>query len=427
MRLQVMSNESKNDYLTKIKPRYLKASKLEKEKILDEFCLTCGYNRKYAIRKLNAKDPPKYKYQYRKRGPISKYDHPDIEKVLRTIWINTNLPCSKRLKVILQIWLPYYPKYISDQTEIALLEISPATIDRMMQPWRTRYTKRGLSTTKPGTILKKHIPVKTKQWDETKPGFLEADTVAHCGDTVAGMFVYTLNCVDIATSWTEQRAAWGKGERGVLSAIQSIEKSLPFDILGFDCDNGSEFLNWHLLRYLSDRKKPIQFTRSRAYHKNDNAHIEGKNWTHIRQYLGYQRFENIELVDMLNDLYTSEWNLYFNFFIPSVKLVDKVRVGSKIIKKHDKPKTPFQRILESEHVSEKIKSKLRKQFKNLDPFQLQKQMSTKIKKIINIVNQTKKCEIEPMKLSTIINTYSQKEERKKEAKKERRKTLLYDD
>jgi hypothetical protein len=422
-----MSNESKNDYLSMIRPRYLKATKMEKEIILDEFCTVCGYNRKYAIRKLNANDPPKHRYEYRKSGPKRKYNHPDIEKILKTIWVKTNLPCSKRLKVILHIWLPHYPYYIPEEIEKALLKISPATIDRMMKAWRTKYTKRGLSTTKPGTILKKHIPIKTKQWDETKPGFLEADTVAHCGDTVAGMFVYTINCVDIATGWNQQRAAWGKGERGVLKAIKDIEKSLPFDILGFDCDNGSEFLNWHLMRYLSDRKKPIQFTRSRAYHKNDNAHIEGKNWTHIRQYLGYQRFENIELVDLLNNLYTSEWNLYFNFFIPSVKLIDKVRVGSKIIKKYDSPKTPFQRTIESEHVKAKIKSELKNQFKNLDPFKLQKQMSTKIKNILNIVNTTKNDEKIAMELSTVIHTYSQKEERKKEAKKERRKTLLYYD
>jgi hypothetical protein len=422
-----MSNESKNEYLEKIKPRYQKATKVEKNKILDELCSVCGYNRKYAIRKLNEKNLPKYKYEYRKRGPKSKYDHPDIEKVLRSIWISTNLPCSKRLKAILKIWLPFYPRYISSETEKSLLDISPATIDRIMQPWRTRYTKRGLSSTKPGTILKKHIPVKTKQWDETKPGFLEADTVAHCGDSVAGMFVYTINCVDIATGWNQQRAAWGKGERGVLQAIQSIEKSLPFEILGFDCDNGSEFLNWHLLRYLSDRNQPIQFTRSRAYHKNDNAHIEGKNWTHIRQYLGYQRFENIELVDLLNDLYTSEWNLYFNFFIPSVKLISKVRVGSKIIRKYDTPKTPFQRTLESEHVSQIVKVKLKNQFDYLDPFKLQKLMSTKIKNILNIVNRIKNEQKSTMELSTIINTYSQKEERKKEPKKERRKTFLYDD
>ncbi len=427
MRLPGMSNESKNDYLAKIKPRYLTATKLEKETILDEFCSVCGYNRKYAIRKLNDKDPPKHRYEYRKRGPKSKYDRPDIDKVLRTIWIHTNLPCSKRLKAILKIWLPYYPRYISSETEKALLKISPATIDRLMQPWRTKYTKRGLSTTKPGSILKKHIPVKTKQWDETKPGFLEADTVAHCGDTVAGMFVYTINCIDIATGWNQQRAVWGKGECGVLAAIQSIEKTLPFDILGFDCDNGSEFLNWHLLRYLSDRKQPIQFTRSRAYHKNDNAHIEGKNWTHIRQYLGYQRFDNIKLVDLLNDLYTSEWNLYFNFFIPSVKLIDKVRIGSKMIRKYDTPKTPFQRTLESEYVSDEIKQKLKNQFKKLDPFQMQKQMSIKIKNILNIINRTKNDQKVTMELSTFINTYSQKEERKKEPKKERRKILLYDD
>ena len=427
MRLLTMSNESKNEYLAKIKPRYQKATKLEKVTILDEFCSVCGYNRKYAVRKLNTKDPPKNKYEYRKRGPKSKYNHPYIEKILRTIWINTNLPCSKRLKAILTIWLPYYPYYIPADIEKALLEISPATIDRIMKPWRARYSKRGLSTTKPGTILKKHIPIKTKQWDETKPGFLEADSVAHCGDSAAGMFVYTINCVDIATGWNQQRATWGKGERGVLEAIHSIEKSLPFDLLGFDCDNGSEFLNWHLLRYLSDRKQPIQFTRSRAYHKNDNAHIEGKNWTHIRQYLGYQRFENIELVDLLNDLYTSEWNLYFNFFIPSVKLTEKVRIGSKIIRKYDTPKTPFQRTLESEHVSEKVKLKLKSMFKNLDPFKIQKQMSTKIKNILNIVNKTENHENLNMNLSTVISTYSQKEERKKEPKKERRKTFLYYD
>jgi hypothetical protein len=414
-----MSNESKNEYLAKIKPRYQKATKLEKSIILEELCTVCAYNRKYAIRRLNAKYSTKNKYEYHKRGPKSKYGHPDIEKVIKYIWIKTNLPCSKRLKVILQIWLPFYPGYISPETEKALLEISPATIDRIMQPWRTKYAKRGLSTTKPGTILKKHIPVKTKQWDEEKPGFLEADTVAHCGDSTAGMFVYTLNCVDIATGWNQQRALWGKGENGVLIAIQSIENTLPFNILGFDCDNGSEFLNWHLLRYFSKRKRPIKFTRSRAYHKNDNAHIEGKNWTHIRQYLGYQRFDNIELVNLLNDLYTKEWNLYFNFFIPSVKLISKVRDGSKIIKKYDSPKTPFQRTLESEYVNDLIKIKLENQFKDLDPFQLQKQMSIKIKNILNIINTTKNDEKSTMDLSTGIHTYSQKEERKKVAKKER--------
>ena len=427
MRLQTMSNQSKNEYLAMIKLRYQKATKIEKKNILDEFCRICGYNRKYAIRSLNSKPASLSNPVKRKRGPKHKYDDPAIAKALKTIWTKTNLPCSKRLKAIIPIWLPYYPHPISKQVQALLHSISASTIDRIMKKWRSKYGKLGLSTTKPGTILKKHIPIKTKQWDESRPGFLEADTVAHCGNSVSGMFVYTVNCVDIATGWNEQRAAWGKGERGVLDGICSIENALPFNILGFDCDNGSEFLNWHLLRYLSDRKKPVHFTRSRAYHKNDNAHIEGKNWTHIRQYLGYQRFENPEIVDLLNELYTSQWNLYFNFFIPSVKLVDKARIGSKIVKKYDKPKTPFQRILESEHIEDEVKLKLKKIFDQLNPFDLQKEMSIKIKNIINLVNTPKINEKSDMNLSTDLHTYSQKEERKKEAKKERRKTIYYYD
>ncbi len=223
--------------------------------------------------------------------------------------------------------------------------------------------------------LKKHIPVKTDQWDENQPGFLEADTVAHCGTSVAGMFVFTINCVDIATSWTEQRAVWGKGEKGVTTAIESIENHLPFTLKGFDCDNGSEFLNWHLLTYFDKRKKRVQFTRSRPYKKNDNAHIEEKNWSLVRLYMGYQRFDKEHLIHKLNDLYCNQWNDYFNFFIPFVKLVEKYRQGSKIIKKYDKPKTPFQRILESQYIPEKTKIRLQKFFNELNPFELQKTMT----------------------------------------------------
>jgi len=382
-----MSNTSRIEYLQSIRHRYRKANKSEKNKILDEFCKVCGYNRKYAIRLLNPKSPPFYDWEKRKRGPKKKYDHPDILKVLTKIWVATNLPCSKRLKAIIPIWLPHYPFHITDHVKKALLNISPATIDRLLGKSRFRYNKRGLATTKPGTILKKHIPIKVNQWDESRPGFLEADTVAHCDDSVAGMFVYTVNCVDIATGWTAQRATWGKGESGTVNAIKSIEKSLPFPLLGFDCDNGSEFLNWHLFRYLYNRKKPVNFTRSRAYHKNDNAHIEGKNWTDIRQYLGYDRFDNQVLVDLLNDLYTTEWSLYFNFFVPSMKLIAKKRTGSKTKKIYDMAKTPFQRVIKSKHVNMQIKRNLKKQYENLDPFQLQKIMSQKIRKIINIANE----------------------------------------
>jgi hypothetical protein len=312
-----------------------------------------------------------------------------IHSILKDLWVATNLPCSRRLKAIIPLWLPHYRKQlITQEVYDQLFSISPATIDRMMAPARSKFNKKGFTTTKPGSIIKKQIPIKTNQWDEIKPGFIEADTVAHCGSSTLGPFVLTVNCVDISTTWTVQRAVWGKGERGVLNAISQIEKTLPFPILGFDCDNGSEFLNWPIYKYFTHRKRSVQFTRSRAYMKNDNAHIENKNWTHIRQYLGYQRFDQPQIIDKLNDLYANEWNLYFNFFIPSAKLIDKIRVKSKTIKKLDKPKTPFQRIIESPYIPVETKNQLRKQFRQLDPFELQKIMSQKIRDILNLVHQS---------------------------------------
>jgi hypothetical protein len=205
---------------------------------------------------------------------------------------------------------------------------------------------------------------------------------------MAGMFVYTVNTVDIATGWTEQRATWGKGEYGVLQAIASIEQSLPFRLRGFDSDNGSEFLNWRLLKYLTNRKRPVQFTRSREYHKDDNAHVEGKNWTHVRQYLGYRRFNHHDYATLFNELYTSEWRLFFNFFLPSMKLLDKQRIGSRTIKKHDPPKTPFQRVLESIHVTPAIKLQLRQQHRSLNPFLLHHTIKRKITAIFRHLPQT---------------------------------------
>lgn len=378
-----MSPLSKKEYLYKIRDRYKLASKKEKKLILDEFCKVCSYNRKYAIRLINSNSSEKQSPS--KRGRKKHYTDPMIKKVITKIWVITNLPCSKRLKAILPLWLPYYDDDIPDYIYLQLLSISPASIDRLMKPDRDKFARRGLSTTKPGSLLKKHIPVKTNQWNETQPGFVEVDAVAHCGSSTAGMFAYTINCVDIATAWTEQRAVWGKGERGVLKSIENIENSLPFEVQGFDCDNGSEFLNWHLYRYFVDRKKPVKFTRSRPYHKNDNAHVEGKNWTHIRQYLGYERFDNIAVVERLNELYTSEWRLYLNFFIPSTKLVKKERIGSRVIKKYDRPKTPFQRIQNSPYIHQETKVLLQQQFETLNPFELQQKLSAKIKNILKSV------------------------------------------
>ncbi len=383
-----MSSKAKYEYLLQIRERYRRASKKEKKVILDEFCKVCGYNRKYAITLLNKPVTQISADNLSRRGRHAIYDHILIETVLFDIWKVTNMPCSKRLKAIIREWLPFYDKHqLPDEIRRQLLSISPATIDRLLKPHRHRYGKKGLATTKPGSLLKKHIPVKTNQWNEQKPGFLETDTVAHCGTSMAGMFAFTINSVDIFSQWTVQRAVWGKGEKGVLNAISDMERQLPFPIKGFDCDNGSEFLNWHLIRYFQDRKQPVQFSRSRPYHKNDNAHIENKNWTHIRQYLGYGRFDDPRIVDMLNDLYQNEWYYYFNFFISNVKLIKKERIGSKIIKKYDKPITPFQRLLASNHINEETKQRLQHEKDKLNPFEIQRQMTKKIEAIMKLVYQ----------------------------------------
>lgn len=381
-----MSPQSKRDYQEAIHLRYKHASRHEKSIILTEFCATCGYHRKHAIRVLR-RFKRFTKPKVKKRGKPPVYKSEAIIKPLKEIWLAANLPCSKRLKPMLPIWLPGYSECFGEPAPDvikALLKISPSTIDRILKPIRIQYTKRGRSTTKPGTLLRKQIPIKTNQWDESRPGFLEADTVAHCGDSTSGMYVNTIDFVDIATGWTEQRAVWGKGETGVLEQIKNIEKTLPFPLLGFDCDNGGEFLNYHLQRHFAERKQPVQFTRSRAYHKDDNAHIEQKNWTHIRQWLGYDRLDNPSIVPMLNNLYTKEWRLFHNFFCPSVKLIAKERIGSKTIKRHDSPKTPFQRIMDSTYVPISVKRSLSNKLENLNPFLLRKTIDMKLKKIFSI-------------------------------------------
>ena len=384
-----MSPRSKKEYLEAVFPRYKKAkSKEQKSKIISELCKICGYHRKHAIRLLS-KFRRFVKPKLRKRGKPSLYNQPAILKALERIWLDASMPCSKRFVTIIPLWLPHYPGGLDLHVIKAIKKISAPTIDRVLKHTRRKYKRVNISTTKPGTLLRKQIPIKTNQWDEFRPGFLEADTVAHCGGCSEGEYANTVDFVDIATTWTEQRAVWGKGETAVLEQIKDVEESLPFPLLGFDSDNGGEFLNHHLLRHFTDnRKTPIQFTRSRAYKKDDNAHIEQKNYTHVRQKLGYRRFDNPKIVDLLNDLYKNEWRLYHNFFLPSVKLIEKERIRSKVIKKHDKPKTPYQRVLEADpiDVPNSVKQKLTQQFESLNPFELKKIVNKKIEKILNLAS-----------------------------------------
>jgi len=384
-----MSPGAKMECVESIYLRYKRASRKEKTLILDEFCATCGYHRKHAIRVLKkfkrfTKPKPK------RRGAPSVYNKPSITEPLKRIWLAANLPCSKRLKVIISLWMPGYAKEygaLSLDVIKMLYRISAPTIDRILKPLRAKYRLRGRCTTKPGTLLRKQIPIKTDQWNEFKPGFVEADTVAHCGDKSEGDYANTVDLVDIATGWTEQAASWGKGEIGVLAALKDIEARIPFPVLGFDADNGGEFINHHLWRHFADRMKPVQFTRSRPYHSDDNAHVEQKNWTHVRQWFGYHRLDKRKIVDMMNDLYRTEWRLYHNFFQPSTKLIEKKVIASKTLKRYDKPKTPYERITKSEDVDPSVKRSLKEQFETLNPFQLRKAMEAKMKKIFDYLKQ----------------------------------------
>jgi len=379
-----MSPTTKKEQLAIVAQRYQNASREKKTKILDEFCDNFSYHRKYAIRRIQAFLRPKKKSAPRPPGPQPRYQDSALLNALQQIWLAAHMPCSKRLKALLPLWLPSYQTQFGPLSSACLQQlsrISPATLDRVTKPFRIFHAGKGRSTTKPGLLLKHHIPIQHCIWDETRPGFIEADTVAHCGNYSGGSFVSTLDTTDLATGWTEQRAIWGKSEHAVLTQLKDIELALPFPLLGFDCDNGSEFISWHLAQYFQDRKKPVGFTRSRPYKKDDNAHIEQKNWTQVRQWLGYQRFDNPDLVPLLNDLYTTQWRLFQNFFLPSTKLLNKERVGSKIVKKHDVPKTPFHRVLASKEIPVKTKTQLKQLFQTLDPFILRKTIDLKIAKI----------------------------------------------
>ncbi|MFI5305594.1 MAG: integrase [Nitrospiria bacterium] len=382
-----MVMNSKRDYLNAIWQRYQKADKNTKSLILDEFCLNCGHHRKHALRLLSRKSHLKRQIPKQKSGPKPVYHTPELLKVLKGIWFATDQMCSKKLQAALPLWLPFYEQEynrVPIWVKTKLLAMSPSSIDRLLKPVRVRYKTKGLSATKRGTLLKNKIPIQTDRWNASKPGFLEADTVAHCGNSLAGDFVWSITFTDLFSAWTENRAVWNKGAHGVLSHIKEMEQNLPFQILGFDCDNGSEFLNHHLYRYFTQRPKdPVQFTRSRPYHKNDNAHVEQKNWSHVRQLLGYDRFDQLTLVSLINDLYLNAWNPFHNFFSPTLKLKEKIKVNSKYIKKYYKPKTPYQRLIESCHLSTEQKDKLIHSYQSLNPFKLKKMIESKLKNIFN--------------------------------------------
>ena len=285
------------------------------------------------------------------------------------------------------LWLPWAQKHfrISAKVQDQLLSISPATIDRRLKTKKGVLKKRLYGRTTPGTLLKHHIPIKTDCWDVNSPGFTETDLVSHSGNSESGQFIHSLNVTDIHTTWVESRAVMGKGQAGVLSAMQEIEQALPFKLLGIDSDNGSEFINYHLKAFCDQKK--IQFTRGRPYKKDDNAHIEQKNWTHVRKIFGYLRYDSPQALNAMNDLYGNELRLLQNLFLPSMKLIRKWRVGSKLKRRYDKPRTALERVGACAQADPAEVAELKKLREGTDPFALANTIERKLDRIYQLANQ----------------------------------------
>jgi hypothetical protein len=378
-----MSPGSRRELLASIYEPYRKAGRREKALILTTFCTSTGYHRKYAIHLLSHPAEPRAKRRQVRRARYG----PEVLRVLSKIWEAAGYPWSVRLKALLPLWLPWARQRlkISAQVEQQLLAISPRTMDRRLKPLKQRLGRRLYGRTKPGSLLKHQIPLQTASWAETRPGFMEIDLVSHSGNAASGEFLHSLNVTDLATTWVETRAVLGKGQSGIVSALTEISQVLPFPLRGLDSDNGSEFINGHLVRFCQQRK--IQFTRSRPYKKDDNAHVEQKNWTHVRKLLGWDRYDSPEALSALNDLYRNELRLMMNLFQPTVKLESKQRVGSRLQRRYSSAQTPLDRLLAcaGEDLLPKAQQ-LRALRDTLDPFALSKIIERKLQSLYRLAN-----------------------------------------
>ena len=370
-------------YLKRMRERYKNAPKSLKSQILTEFCLNSDYTRKHAIRILNGRLEPRTK----RPGPKAKYGEEVIHH-LRILWESMNRICSKKMRAALPLWLPFYED-CSEEIKEQLMSMAASTIDKKLHPYRGPKQK-GIGTTKGLKAMMKRIPLKVLGDKAKEPGFVEMDTVAHCGDSIAGQYVHSLTVTDLSSGWTENRAVWTKKADQVLREIRSVERAMPFKLQGVSSDNGSEFLNEDLCNYLFKRDKPISFVRGRAYKKNDNCHVEQKNFTHVRELFGYERYDDYEDTVRMNEIYRAYWSPLQNYFIPNLKLISKERLGSKIVKKYDKPQTPCQRLLDSDLVDKRTKKQLRHNLKYHNPFFLKKQLEERLKIFHQHVDESKR-------------------------------------
>jgi hypothetical protein len=379
-----MTRMGVKEYVDALRDRYLRGSKKEKGKVLDEFVRVVGCHRKSAVRLLGREK----KASHRGNSGRGRLYRGEVVDVLRLAWEATDHLCSKRLQPFLPELVPVLRRYgnrpISPEVAGDLCRMSPSTIDRLLGPWRRDAGHHRFSITKPGTLLKSAIPIKTfAEWEDGRPGFLEVDLVHHCGESVDGFYLTTLSAVDVATGWSECVAVWGKNQERVGSAIHRMRQRLPFPFLGLDSDNGSEFINRHLLTYC--QKEHITFTRSRSYKKNDSCYVEQKNWSVVRRIIGYDRYSTKPSLETMNRIYEI-LRLYVNFFQPTMKLCGKTRHGSKIHRVYAPAQTPYRRLLACGVLTEDMRQGLAATYAGLNPFLLRQRIDENLKQLWDLAD-----------------------------------------
>ena len=381
----IMSNQSQREYLESARVRYPSRNKAGKSKMIDEVSDTLGWSRKHTIKALRGQVNLGKNANKRGRKPT----YTEVEKsIIVNIWKSSEQPCGVLLKESIPLWIESYENKhgkVLGGVKRKVLSCSPRQLDRITKPHKAESKRFGRKTGRTSHRLKQLVTVKCGPHEVEEPGWFEADTVSHGGGSSSGDFMWSLTLTDIHTGWTELQGLWGNSGSEVRNALRKIEQRMPLEMLGFDCDNGSEFLNTTLEEYLLNREYKVKWTRSRPYKKNDQAHVEQKNFTHVRQLLGYGRFDNIELVSLVNDLYTTAWLPLRNYFTPVMKLIKKERIGGKVKKHYDRAKSPCDRMLSCSKVSDEVKINLRTTRASLDPYALAESIEEKLDKIFKMV------------------------------------------
>lgn len=378
-----MDKQTKDQVLAKLRDRYSRAGKEHKTKILDQLQHLFGFHRKAAIRAVGCKPKPAAAAPALLGRPPT-YPPQRLLPVLKPIWFTAQQPCGRRLAALLPDWLPAFEAdhhRLDGDLRRSLLSASAATLDRLLAPVRARVARSARCGTRPGSLLRQEIPIRGGPWNETQPGWLEVDTVALCGGCLDDRHGWMFDGVDICSDWAVLRGLRNRGQQATLEQLQDIEANLPFRWRGMDSDNGGEFINWHVADWLRGRPHPVQLSRSRPYRKNDNAHIEQRNYSRVRQWFGYERYDAAEVFGLINTLCRGALGQFINYCLPTMKLVEKRREGSRVVRVYGAAQTPYARLLASAAVSWEQKALLQAEHARLNPFQLERDIQRQLRAI----------------------------------------------